>query len=162
MATPSSNQLASLLAHRHRHLDRALRRVGTRHRIVEEDHDAVAGELIECPLKLADEWPQCAVIFTQEVENLLGLGGFREGGVAAQVTEDGNDVTAVAFEDALLALRDDHLCQLWRKEALQSADAAELLDLLGDPRFQAPVQFGDLIGPLPQFAKQARILHSND
>jgi hypothetical protein len=44
------------LAHRHRHPDRALGRVGTRHRIVEEHYDPVARELIERAFKLAHQW----------------------------------------------------------------------------------------------------------
>jgi hypothetical protein len=82
MATPSSNQLARLFAHRDCHLDRTLRWVGARYRIVEEHHDPVTGELVERPFELGDERPQRAVIFAQKFEDLLGLGGFSEGGVA--------------------------------------------------------------------------------
>jgi hypothetical protein len=57
-------QLAGHLAHRHRHLDRALGRVGTGHRIFEEHHDPVARELVERPFELTDERPQCAMVLT--------------------------------------------------------------------------------------------------
>ena len=36
VATPSNNKLARLFTHRHRHLDRALRRVGAWHRVIEK------------------------------------------------------------------------------------------------------------------------------
>ena len=63
-SAPASDQCARRLTHRHRHLDRALCRVGTRHRIIEEHHDPVTGELVEGALELADERPQSAMIFT--------------------------------------------------------------------------------------------------
>src|SRR5262249_35643201 len=85
--TPVSDQLARRLAHRYRHLDRALGWVGTWHRVVKEHHDPIARELIERALELADERTQCAVIFAEKVEYLLGLGSLSEGGVAAQIAE---------------------------------------------------------------------------
>src|SRR5262249_40220982 len=48
---PRGDQRRCSLAHRDCHLDRALGRVGDRHGVVEEDHDAIAGELVERPLK---------------------------------------------------------------------------------------------------------------
>jgi hypothetical protein len=77
VAAPSRNQCARRLAHRYRHLDRALRRVGAWHRIIEEHHDPVTRELVERALELGDERPQRAVVFAQERENLLRLSGFR-------------------------------------------------------------------------------------
>ena len=68
----------------------------------------------------------------------------------------------MAFEDLLVALRDDQLRELGREEPLQSPDPAQLLDLLGDPRFEAAVQFGHLLGALAQFAKEPRVLHRDD
>ncbi len=59
-----------------------------------------------------DERSQRAVIFAQEIEHLLGLGGLGKGRVAAQVAEHDDDLAAVAFENFLVApLRDDQLCQ---------------------------------------------------
>jgi len=46
----------------------------------------------------------------------------REGDVAAQIAEHDDDVTAVAFEDLLFALRDDQLRQPRREKPLQSPD----------------------------------------
>jgi hypothetical protein len=48
---------------------------------------------------------------------------------------------------------------LRREKSLQPADAPQFLDLLGDPRLQAAVQFRHFIGALPQFAKEPGILH---
>src|SRR4029077_20613763 len=72
VAAPVGYQLSRCFAHRDRHLYRALSRVGTRHRIVEEDHDPVARELVERALVLADQRPQRAMIFAQKVEDFLG------------------------------------------------------------------------------------------
>ena len=57
----------------------------------------------------------------------------------------------MAFEDLFVALRDDQLRQLWRQKPFQPPDAPQFLDLFGDPRLQAAVQFRDLIGALTQF-----------
>jgi hypothetical protein len=46
----------------------------------------------------------------------------------------------MAFEDFLVALRDDELGKLGREEPLQPADPAQLLNLLGVPRLKAAVQ----------------------
>jgi len=50
----------------------------------------------------SDERPERAMIFAQELEDLLGLGGLGKGGVAAQVTEHDDDLAAMAFEDFLV------------------------------------------------------------
>src|SRR5215472_12961185 len=107
VATPSSNQLARRLAHRDRHLDGALRRVRTRHGIVEKHHDPVARELVECPLELANKRSQRAVVLAQKIENLFWFGGLSEGGVAAQIAENDDDLATMAFEDVFVTLRDD-------------------------------------------------------
>jgi hypothetical protein len=65
----------------------------------------------------------------------------------------------VAFEDFLVALRHDQLGQLRCQKPFQPADAAQLLDLRGDPRFEAPVEFGDLVGALANFTQEPRIFH---
>src|SRR5262249_60995004 len=105
MPPPSRNQLARRIAHRHRHPDRALGRVGARHWIVEEHHDPVARELVQRALELADKRPQSAVIFAQEFENLLRLGGLGAGAVAAQVTENDDSLARMALEDVFGAPR---------------------------------------------------------
>src|SRR6516164_5211380 len=45
--------------------------------------------------------------YSQKAQHLFGFGGLAESGVAAQVAEDDNNLAAVAFEDFLVALRDD-------------------------------------------------------
>jgi len=68
VTTPSSNQFTRRFAHRHRHLDRALSRVGTGRRVVKEHHDPVAGELDERALELTDERSQRAMVLAQKFE----------------------------------------------------------------------------------------------
>src|SRR6516162_2060128 len=80
---PGGDQLARRLTHRYRQLDRAFCRVGDRYRVIEKHHDAVARELVERALELANERPQRAVILPQEVEDFLGLGSLGERGVAS-------------------------------------------------------------------------------
>src|SRR5262249_8311372 len=46
-SAPASDQCARRLTHRHCHFDRTRGWVGTWHRVVEEHHDAIAGELVE-------------------------------------------------------------------------------------------------------------------
>jgi len=70
--------------------------------------------LVERPLILANQRPQPAMVFTQEVEDFFGFSGFGEGGVAAQIAEYDDDLAAVAFEDLFVALRDNHLGKLGR------------------------------------------------
>ena len=115
-STPAGDQCARGLAHRHRHLDGARGRFWDRHRVVEENHDSIAGELVERSLELADQRPQRAVIFAQKIEHFLGFGGLGESGVAAQIAEHDNDLAAMAFEDFLVAVRDDQFGQLRRQE----------------------------------------------
>jgi hypothetical protein len=74
------------------------------------------------------------MVFAQEVEDILGLGGLGEGGVAAQITKYDDDLAAMAFEDFLVALRDDQFGQLRREKPLQPSDTSQFLDLFRDPR----------------------------
>ena len=57
--------LAGRLAHRHRHLDRALGRVGTRHRVVKEHHHPVAREMAERALEPRDQRPERGMVFAR-------------------------------------------------------------------------------------------------
>src|SRR6516164_5243362 len=161
-SAPAGDQCARRFAHRHRHLDRALGRVRDRHGVIEEHHDAVAGELIERPLVLADERPERSVVLAQAIEDLLRLGSLREGGVAAQVAEHDDNLAAMAFEDFFITVRDDQFGELGREKPLQPPDPAQLFDLFGDACLKSPVEFCDLLGALAQFAEQPRVLHRND
>jgi hypothetical protein len=91
------------------------------------------------------------MVLAQKIEDLLGLGGLSEGGVAAQIAEHDDDLAAVTFKNALVTLRDDELGELRREKPLQSPYAALFLDLLGDPRFEPAIEFGDFLGALAQF-----------
>src|SRR6516162_2413710 len=102
------------------------------------------------------------MVLSQEIEYLLRFGRLGEGGVTAQIAEYDDDFAAMAFEDLLVTLRDDELGQLRREEPLQPPDPAQFANLLGDPRFQAAIKFGHLLGALAQFAKEPRILHGDD
>jgi hypothetical protein len=56
------------------------------------------------------------VVFTQQCHNLFRLGTLGKGGKAAQIAEHHDDLTAMAFEDAFIALRDDQIGKLGRQE----------------------------------------------
>jgi hypothetical protein len=45
----------------------------------------------------------------------------------------------MAFEDLLVALRDDQLSKLGHEEPLQPTDTAQFLDLFSDPCFETAV-----------------------
>src|SRR3954464_10280546 len=67
------------------------------------------------------------MVLTQELRHLLRLSGFGKAGVTAQVAEHDDDLAAMAFEDLLVALRDDHFGELRREKSLQPPDPAQLL-----------------------------------
>jgi hypothetical protein len=119
------------LAHRD---DCTLSRVRNRHRVVEEDHDPVAGELVERPLKLADQGSQSAVILAQEIQDLLGLGC--HAGRLVKLTGDGALVEFPSAVDALSAAI-----------AFQQAVAGANRDQPEDTRivFRIGLHLGDLI-----------------
>ena len=82
---------------------------------------------------------ETVVVLAQHRHHLLGLGGFGEGGEAAQVAEHDGDVAAVAFEQLLAARRQHQLGDLRREEALQPGHALDLAELLGDALLQVAV-----------------------
>src|SRR5215469_1800275 len=55
-----------------------------------------------------------AMVFPEEVEHFLGLGGLGKGGVAPQIAEHDDDLAAMAFEDVFVTLRDNQLGELRR------------------------------------------------
>ena len=120
------------------------RRVGHRHRIVEEDHDAVAGEALEGALVVEDQPAHRGVVFAEHAHHLLGIGGLGERGEAAQVEEDDGDLAPVALQRIVGAAGDDQLGELRREEALQPADPLELRDAVGDALLERAVQLGEL------------------
>src|SRR6516164_964593 len=99
------------------------------------------------------------MILAQKVEDLLGLGSLREGGVATQVAEHDDNLAAVAFEDLFVTSRDYQFSELRGQKPLQSSDPTQFIDLLSDARLQTPVQFGDLFGARPELGQQPRVLY---
>jgi len=59
----------------------------------------------------------------------------------------------MAFEDFLVALRDNEFCKLRCQKPLQPPDSSQFVDLFCDPRFETAVQLGHLVGALAQFAQ---------
>jgi hypothetical protein len=70
--------------------------------------------LVERSLEFGDEGPKAPWYSRREIQHFLGLSRLGEGGVAAQIAEHGDDLAAMAFEDLLVARRDDQLRQLRR------------------------------------------------
>ena len=119
-----AGELGDALPHRDGHAHRPRGRVGHRHRVVEEDHHAVAGEALERALVRQDQPAHLRVVLAQHAHDLLRLGGLRERGEAAQVEEDHRDLAAVALERILGVAGHDQLGELGREEALAAARAA--------------------------------------
>jgi len=118
--------------------------------------------MVERALERGDDRPHRGVIIAEQRHDLLRLGALGKPGKATQVAEYDDDLAAMAFEDAFIALRDDQLGQLRREKPFQSSGALEFGELRRDPRFQFAVPPGDLIGPRAQFAEQPRVLHRDD
>ena len=101
--------------------------------------------MIERAFGTGDDRPERRVVFAQEVAHLFRLAGLGKRGKPAQVAKHDDDVAAVGFEDALVALRDDQLGELLRQEALQVTGPLDLAELGLDPGFE-------LLVPQRQFA----------
>src|SRR6266508_4569007 len=71
---PPRAQLCHAIPHRHRHPHRTLGGVRDRHRVVEENHHAVAGEPLQRALVLEDHPAHLAVVLAQHAHDLLRLG----------------------------------------------------------------------------------------
>src|SRR6516162_11665196 len=136
---PGVEQYLRRLAHRHLHVDRPFDRIGSRQRIVEEHHDPVAAIMVDRAFEAGNDRPERGVIVAQQCHDLLRLGALGKGSEAAQITEHDDDLAAMAFEYAFIALRDDQFSQLQREEAAQFACAFDLAKLHGDARFQLAV-----------------------
>src|SRR5580704_15056306 len=93
--------------HFHRHANRALRRIGTRDRIVEDDEQAVTGEMLQRAVKAIDLLAETAIVFLQDRNDVFRLGTLGKGGEPAQVAEHRRDVAAVALQQFGVAGRDD-------------------------------------------------------
>ena len=74
------------------------RRVGHRHRIVEDHHHAVAGEALQRAAVLDDDLADRRVVLAQQRHHVFRVRGLGEPGEAAQVAEQRRDLAAMAFE----------------------------------------------------------------
>ena len=83
--------------------------------------------------------PSAPWYWRRKIEDFLGLSGLGERRVATEIAEHDDDLTAMAFEDFLVSLRDDELGKLRRQKPFQPPDAPQFLDLLGDPRLKPMV-----------------------
>ena len=87
--------------------------------VVEEDHDAVAREVLERAAVGRDQLADRLVVRAQHLEQLLRRGRLGERREAAEIGEQAGDVRAVAREQLLALLRGDERGHLRREEAGQ-------------------------------------------
>src|SRR5262245_51124826 len=142
---PARGQVANDGAHGDSHANRALGRVRNLHRVVEEDHHAVAGEALERALVREDQTPHLGVVLAQYAHDLLGLGRLREGGEAAQVEEHHSHLAPMGLQGIVGAAGHDELGELRREKALETAQLLELGDLLGDTTLERLIPLGQLL-----------------
>jgi hypothetical protein len=71
--------------------------------------------MVERTLEARDDRPHRGVVVAQEGHDLFRLDALGKPGKAAQVAEHDDDLAAMAFEDALIALRDDQVGELRRE-----------------------------------------------
>ena len=71
------------------------------HGIVEEDHHAVAGKVLERPFVLDDDLAHRRVVLAQDAQDFFRCRGVAEGSEAAQVRKDGGRLTPMAGEQGL-------------------------------------------------------------
>ena len=146
LASPGLRQAADPGPHRDAHPDRARRTVVAAHRVVEEDHQPVAGEPLERALEPEDQVAERGVVLLQDAHHLLGLARLGERGEPAQVAEHHDDLAPVALEERLVAGVDDQLGQLRRQEAAQPAHPLDLGHLRRHAALQLLVPGRELVG----------------
>ena len=142
---PSGTEGNHFPLHGQGHARGAGRRVVDAHRVVEKNHDAVAGETLQRAFVLQDQPAHGRMVFTEDAHHLLGIGGFGKGGEAAQVQKNDGNLAPVAFQRIIGATGDDQIGQLRRKEAFQATDLLQLFHPFGDARLKRLVpirQFG--------------------
>ena len=88
--------------HCHGHPDGPHRCIGTRKRIVEEDHHAVSCEPLDRSLEAVGEIAERGVVFAEDCDQVLGLDCLGERREAAQVAEDDGDLTPMTLEERLV------------------------------------------------------------
>ncbi len=88
-------------------------------RVVEKDHHAITGEVLQRPLMFDDELAHGAVIIAQHAKDLLRLGGLGKTSEAAQIAEGHGDLAAMALEHLRALLARDQRRDLRREKARQ-------------------------------------------
>ena len=159
MPSPAECNVGDAIAHLDCHPDGACRPIRTRDRIIEEDHQPVAGESLQRPLVLEDELAQGGVILAQNAHRVFRLNGLGEGCEAAQVAEDDGDLTTVTLEDRFVAFRDDEVGNRRRQKSPESPDPLDLSHLRLDPLLQLLVPFGELAARELELVEQSRVLN---
>ena len=143
---PDRHQLREALLHLHGHARRAGGGILDRDRVVEDYQHGARAELLQGPAVRHDEAAHLAVVEAQQAHHLLGLGGVRERGEAAQVEDDDGDLAPAGGERIVHVARDDALGQMRREEALELGQALQLVELLLHALFQAGIQLRQLAG----------------
>src|SRR5215216_575813 len=95
---PCLDQLVEALAHSQGHAHRAFGMVGTRHGIIEQDEDAVAGEALQGSFIAKDELAHRLVVLTQHRHHFFRLGDLGETGKAADVAEHHRHFPAMTLQ----------------------------------------------------------------
>ena len=100
-------------------------RVGTGNGIVEEHHEAVAGEVFQRSVVVEDERTDGSVIVVQQLHDFLGVGRLDERREAAKVAEDDGDLAPVRSQQRLVTRR-ERFGNLRGEELLEARGAFEL------------------------------------
>ena len=116
---PGVRELGEPIAHRDGHPHRSKDVVVLEHRIVEEDHHPVAGEVLERAGVLDDDLAHRGVVLAQHAEDLLGLSRLAERREAAEIGKHRRRDPAVAREELLAFGGGDERRDLGREEPAQ-------------------------------------------
>ena len=116
-SVPRLRHLREPLLRRERQPDRRELVLVERDRVVEEDQDPVAREVLERSAVVRDELADRLVVRAEHLEQLFGRGRFGERRETAQIGEQTGDVGAMSREQLFALLRGDELGDLRREEA---------------------------------------------
>src|SRR5579862_2169523 len=97
-SAPPLRKRRDTVAHLDSHAHRTHRRIGAGDRIVEENQQAVAGEVLQRALEAVDGFAEAAIIVLQHGDDVLGFGALGESGKAAKIAKHHRDVAAVALQ----------------------------------------------------------------
>ena len=103
MLAPLGGKLSDLLAHLNRETDSACVGILARQRIIEQDHERVAGETLQRSLMLVDEPANRRMILAQDRHDLFRLGRLGKCREPAKIAEQHGNRTAMAFQHAVTA-----------------------------------------------------------